>query len=638
MKVHLPDGTELELADGATGLDCARAIGERLAKATAAIEVDGEVRDLRLPLPDGAHVRILRVGDEEALPILRHSTAHVLAEAARHVFPGVKISIGPAIDNGFYYDFEFPEQIGEADLVRIEDEMRRILKQKHAFTRETTDRETIRQRFVDEDEAYKVELIDDLPVDEPLTVYTQDDFTDLCRGPHLQDTAPIKAFKLTHVAGAYWRGDSTRTMLTRVYGTAFFTQEDLDQHLHNIEEAQKRDHRRLGRELDLFSFNDVSPGAPFWHPKGMIVWNTLVDMWRGENSARGYQEVKTPILYASDLWKTSGHWDKFRENMYLLEIEERAFGMKPMNCPAHCMIFKSDRRSYRELPLRMNEVGLVHRHEPSGTLHGLMRVRHITQDDAHLFVTTDQIEEEVQGVLGFALDLYELFAMDFKIELSTRPEVRVGDDAIWDKAEEALHRVLQARGIDYRVNEGDGAFYGPKIDIHLTDSLGRSWQCGTVQLDFNLPQRFELTYTGADDHDHRPVMIHRALLGSFERFIGILIEHYGGAFPLWLAPVQAVILPISDRHIVAAELARDALQGAGLRAQIDARGESIGKRIAEAETQKVPAMLVIGDREAEAGAVAVRRHGRVDLGTQPLDAVIDQLATERDARTIYSPA
>ncbi len=632
MKVHLPDGTALELSDGATGLDCARAIGDRLAKVTAAVEVNGAVWDLRLPLPDGATIKILRVGDEEALPILRHSTAHVLAEAARHVFPGVKISIGPAIDNGFYYDFDFPETVGEADLLRIENEMRKILKQKHAFTRTTTDRDTIRQRFVDEGETYKVELIDDLVTDEPLTVYTQDDFADLCRGPHLQDTAPIKAFKLTHLAGAYWRGDSTRPMLTRVYGTAFFSQEDLDLHLHNIEEAQKRDHRRLGRELDLFSFNEASPGGPFWHPKGMIIWNTLVDMWRAENTARGYQEVKTPILYASDLWKTSGHWDKFREHMYLLEIEEREFGMKPMNCPAHCLIFKSHRRSYRELPLRMNEVGLVHRHEPSGSLHGLMRVRHITQDDAHLFVTVDQIEEEVQGVLGFALDLYELFAMRFKIELATRPELRVGDDAIWDKAEEALHNVLQARGIDYRVNEGDGAFYGPKIDIHLTDSLGRSWQCGTVQLDFNMPERFELSYTGADDRDHRPVMIHRALLGSFERFIGILIEHYGGAFPLWLAPVQVVVLPISDRHVLAAELARDALAAAGLRVQVDARSESIGKRIAEAETQKVPAMLVIGDREAETGMVAVRRHGRIDLGMLPLDGVIDALVTERDSR------
>ena len=514
--------------------------------------------------------------------------------------------------------------------------MRRSLKHKRLFTRAAADRETFRQSFVDQDEPYKVELIDDLPADEPLTTYTQGDFTDLCRGPHLQDTSPIKAFKLTHLAGAYWRGDSNRPMLTRVYGTAFFTQDELDQHLHNIEEAQKRDHRRLGRELDLFSFNEASPGAPFWHPKGMIVWNALVDMWRAENTARGYQEVKTPILYAADLWKTSGHWEKFREHMYLLEIEQRAFGMKPMNCPAHCLIFGNERRSYRELPLRMNEVGLVHRHEPSGTLHGLMRVRHITQDDAHLFITAEQIEEEVQNVLGFALDLYELFAMDYRLELSTRPEVRVGDDAIWDKAEESLHRVLQARGIEYRVNEGDGAFYGPKIDLHLTDSLGRSWQCGTIQLDFNLPERFELSYTGSDDHDHRPVMIHRALLGSFERFIGILIEHYGGAFPLWLAPVQAIILPISDRHVLAAEIACDALKAVGIRAQVDARGASIGKRIAEAETQKVPAMLVIGDREAEAGAVSVRRHGRVDVGVLALDAVIEMLVTERDSRSVYS--
>ncbi len=635
MHVTLPDGQRLELEDGATGLDAARAIGPRLAAATAAVKVDGELRDLRLPLPDGARFEVVRVGDADALGVLRHSTAHVLAEAARHLHPGVKITIGPPIANGFYYDFDFPEPITEDDLGRIEDEMRRILKAgEHPFRREQVTRDDARARFVAEAEPYKVELIDDLPADEPITFYTQDDFTDLCRGPHLQSTAPIKAFKLMSLAGAYWRGDSNRPQLTRVYGTAFWNQQELDAHLHLLEEARRRDHRRLGPQLDLFSFHDESPGSPFWHTDGLAMWHELYELWRRENRRRGYTEVKTPILYDASLWKTSGHWDKYRENMYTLEIDERDFAMKPMNCPAHCLLFAAERRSYRDLPLRINEAGLCHRHEMQGVLHGLMRVRSFTQDDAHLFVTPEQIEAEIVGTMDFAIHLYELFGLGYRVELSTRPPERVGDDAIWDMAESALTRALESRGLPYQVNEGDGAFYGPKIDMHLLDSLGRSWQCGTFQLDFNFPERFDLVYTGADDREHRPVMIHRAMLGSFERFIGVLIEHFAGAFPLWIAPVQAAVLPIADRHLAYAEEVAMALEDAGLRARVDRRQESVGKKIAEAEAQRLPVMLVVGDREAEQGQVSVRRRGRGDLGTRPLADVISELVAESASRSL----
>ena len=634
MQVLLPDGTRLDVPDGSSGLDVAAAIGPRLAKATAAVKVDGTLQDLRLPVPDGATFEVVRVGDPEGLAILRHSTAHVLAEAARHVFAGVKVSIGPAIENGFYYDFDFPEPIMEADLGRIEDEMRRILKSDHAFDRSVVGRDEARERFVTEQEPYKVELIDDLPAGETITLYTQDDFVDLCRGPHLQTTAPIKAFKLTSLAGSYWRGDSSRNQLTRVYGTAFWSQADLDHHLLMIEEAKRRDHRRLGPQLGLFSFHEESPGAPFWHADGLVIYNALLDLWRAENRRRGYTEVKTPLIYDAAMWKTSGHWDKYRENMFTLEIDEHDYAVKPMNCPGHCLLYKLERRSYRDLPLRINEAGHVHRNEMQGVLHGLMRVRSFTQDDAHLFCTPDQIVTEVQGVIDFSLFLYEIFGLGYRLELSTRPEQRVGSDEIWDKAEAALRQALDERGLPYVVNEGDGAFYGPKIDAHLTDSLGRSWQCGTFQLDFNFPERFDLTYIGPDDREHRPVMIHRAMFGSFERFIGILIEHYAGAFPLWLAPTQAIVLPITDRHAAYAAAVVDELEEAGLRARADLRHESVGKKIAEAETRKIPVMLVVGDREAEAHAVAVRRHGRRDEGTQAVGEIAAALVAESRARAV----
>jgi threonyl-tRNA synthetase len=496
------------------------------------------------------------------------------------------------------------------------------------------------ERFRGEGQDYKVELIEDLVANadpehplETVSLYTNGPFTDLCRGPHGPGTKRIKAFKLQSVAGAYWRGDAARQQLTRIYGTAFFSKDDLAQHLERLEQARARDHRKLGRELDLFMFSELSPGSPFWQPAGMAIWNELSKLWRTENARRGYREVKTPILYDVDLFKQSGHWDAYRENMYFTDVEDRPMGLKPMNCPAHIQLFKNERRSYRDLPIRYSEQGLVHRHEPSGTLHGLMRVRHITQDDAHIFCTEEQVRQEVIDALDFGYFLYELFGFEPRLELSTRPEKRVGSDEMWDRAEAALEGALEARGLEYEVNPGDGAFYGPKIDLHMTDSLGRSWQLGTVQLDYSMPERFDLAYVGADDAEHRPVMIHRALLGSFERFIGILIEHYGGEFPVWLTPVQAIVLPIADRHVAAAAAVLDALTRAGLRAELDERTESVGRKIRDAELRKVPYMLVIGDREAEDGSVAVREHGRGDAGSVPAAEFVARLGEQTAARS-----
>ncbi|MEA2349722.1 MAG: threonyl-tRNA synthetase, partial [Thermoleophilaceae bacterium] len=476
-----------------------------------------------------------------------------------------------------------------------------------------------------------VELIEDLVRDEgveTVSLYRNGPFTDLCRGPHGPSTKRVKAFRLTSVAGAYWRGDENRQMLTRIYGTAFPTQEQLDEHLKRLEEARARDHRKLGRELDLFLFSELSPGSPFWQPAGMAIWNELTTLWREENARRGYREVKTPILYDADLWRQSGHWDKYRDNMYFTDVEGREMGLKPMNCPAHIQIYKSDRRSYRDLPIRYSEAGLVHRHEPSGVLHGLLRVRHITQDDAHIFCTEEQIEDEVIACLDFGFFLYEIFGFDPRLELSTRPEVRIGSDEMWDAAEAALAGALDRKGLPYELNEGDGAFYGPKIDLHMTDSIGRSWQLGTVQLDYSMPERFGLEYTGADNAEHRPVMIHRALLGSFERFIGILIEHYAGEFPLWLAPVQALVLPIADRHVPYAESVADQLRLGDVRAEVDDRTESVGKKIREGELRKVPYMLVVGDREQDAGEVAVRRHREGDVGTMGVAQIAGELQAQ----------
>ena len=635
MNVTLPDGTELALADGATGADAAAAIGPGLARAALAVRQNGEVRDLARPLVPDAPLEIITAKTPGALDVIRHDAAHVLAAAVMELYPGVKISIGPPIENGFYYDFEFADgvTVSDADFDRIEQRMRQHINADEQFVREDVGVEAALERFRGEEQDYKVELIEDLVAnadpDAPLTtvsLYTNGPFTDLCRGPHGPGTKRIKAVKLQSVAGAYWRGDASRQQLTRIYGTAFFSKEQLAEHLERLEQARARDHRKLGKELELFMFSELSPGSPFWQPAGMAIWNELSKLWREENRRRGYQEVKTPILYDVDLFKQSGHWDTYRENMYFTDVEDRPMGLKPMNCPAHIQLFEDDRRSYRDLPVRYSEQGLVHRHEPSGTLHGLMRVRHITQDDAHIFCSEEQIRAEVVGCLDFGFFLYDLFGFEPRLELSTRPAKRIGSDEMWDRAEAALRDALDARGLTYEVNAGDGAFYGPKIDLHMTDSIGRSWQLGTVQLDYSMPARFDLHYTGADDADHRPVMIHRALLGSFERFIGILIEHYAGEFPLWLSPVQAIVLPIADRHAEAAADVLAALAQAGLRAECDDRTESVGRKIRDAELRKVPYMLVVGDREAASDTVAVREHRVGDTGSLPVAEAVAQLA------------
>ena len=637
MKVFLPNGDPLELPDGATGADGARAIGEGLARAALATRRNGDLRDLAAPLEDGQRLEVVTQRDDEALELIRHDAAHVLATAVVELWPGTKVSIGPPIADGFYYDFEFPAgvKVSDADFERIEATMRRHVKADEPFVRTDVTVGEALERFVREEQPYKVELIEDLVREqrvETLSLYRNGPFTDLCRGPHGPSTKRIRAFKLLSVAGAYWRGDASRPMLTRIYGTAFFSKEDLDAHLERVEQARLRDHRRLGRELGLFMFSELAPGMPLWLPNGMAVWNALTELWLAENVARGYEIVKTPILYDVELFRSSGHWDVYRENMYFTDVEDRPMGLKPMNCPAHTQIYASERRSYRDLPVRLAEQGLVHRHEPSGTLHGLLRVRSITQDDAHIFCTEEQIADEVNRCLDFGYAIYDTFGFEPRLELSTRPEKRVGTEDMWDRAEAALEAALRQRGADYELNPGDGAFYGPKIDLHMTDAIGRSWQLGTVQLDYFMPERFGLVYTGADNAEHRPAMIHRALMGSFERFIGILIEHYAGEFPLWLVPVQAVVLPIADRHAAYGGRVASDLRGAGLRVEVDDRTESVGRKIRDAELRKVPYMLVVGDAEEGEGRVALRRHREGDLGAQPVADVARRLGDEVAAR------
>jgi threonyl-tRNA synthetase len=649
--VTLPDGKALQLPTGATGADAAAAIGPGLARAALAVEVShpeagegAEVRDLARALPDGARLAIVtEKSGEQALQLIRHDAAHVLAAAVMELYDGVKISIGPSIEGGFYYDFEFPEgvTVSEADFPKIEERMRAHIKAGEVFERQDVPVAQARERFVSERQDYKVELIDDLvkaaDAENPLTtvsLYTNGPFTDLCRGPHAPTTKSVAAFRLNSVAGAYWRGDSTRTMLTRIYGTAFFSKAALEEHLERIEQAKARDHRKLGRELGLFTFSEVSPGAAFWLPAGASVFNALVALSREMGRKRGYSEVKTPQIYDAELWKTSGHWGKYRENMFTVEVEDREMGIKPMNCPGHAHLFGTRRHSYRELPVRYFEPGLLHRNEPSGVLHGLLRVRHFAQDDAHIFCTEEQVQQEVKGCLEMAFATYALFDFDVSLELSTRPEQRVGSDEMWDRAEQKLTGTLEELGLNYELNLGDGAFYGPKIDMHMTDSLGRSWQLGTVQLDYSMPERFGLSYTGADNQEHMPVMIHRAMFGSYERFIGIMIEHYGGELPLWLAPVQAVVLPVSDRFNEYGASVRDALDAADIRVELHDRSESIGRKIREAELRKIPYMLVVGEREEHEQAVSVRTHkgrgeqGGGDEGSVPLKEFTDRLAGE----------
>jgi threonyl-tRNA synthetase len=628
MKVVLPDNSELELPQGATGLDAARAIGPRLAEEAVLVRTNGRVQDLRLPLEDGQPIQILTTRDKDdpdALSVLRHSSAHLLAEAVRRLYPGVKVAIGPPIENGFYYDFEFPEPIGEEDLPRIEEEIRRELEEGREWSREEVSADEARKRFEAEDERYKVELVG--TAEGPISFYTQGDFTDLCRGPHLQNSKPIKAIKLTSLAGAYWRGDEKNKQLTRIYGTAFYSQADLDAYLERLEEARRRDHRKLGTQLDLFHLAENSPGSPFWHPKGMVIWNELEDLRRRENAKRGYVEVKTPLLYDIETYITSGHYENYEENMFFVKSheDEKPMALKPMNCPGHMLLFGSRRRSYRELPLRYAESSTLHRDERGGALHGLLRVKHITQDDAHVFVTEEQIQDEIHGMVEYARYLYDLFGLSARAELSTRPDKRLGTDEQWDRAEAALEAALKRHEMDYVISPGEGTFYGPKIDLHMTDSLGRSWQMGTIQLDYQMPTRFGLTYSGADNADHDPVVIHRALLGSLERFTGILIEHYAGAFPFWLAPVQIRIIPVGEDHREAAGRLKEEL--GDYRVEVDERDETVGKRIRDAELEKIPYVIVYGDKESDE-SLAVRKRGgeQSTLSLDGLRAEISEVA------------
>jgi threonyl-tRNA synthetase len=623
VRVILPDDSELDLPEGATGLDAARAIGPKLAEQAVLLRANGAVRDLRLPLEDGEKIQILTSRDREdpdALYVLRHSAAHLLAEAARRLYPGTKVAIGPPIENGFYYDFEFPEPVGEDALERLEEEIRREIAEGRQWERREVDRDEARSYFEEQREPYKVDLVD--TAEGGISLYEQGDFVDLCRGPHLQNANPIKAVKLLSLAGAYWRGDETKPQLTRVYGTAFYDPDDLEEYLHRLEEAKRRDHRRLAKQLDLADFSELAPGMPFWHPRGMVLWNVLEDLRRRENLRRGYEEIRTPQLYDVELWKTSGHYEKFPD-MFKLEVEGREFGIKPMNCPGHCVLYSQSPHSYRDLPLRLAEAGNLHRNELSGVLHGLLRVRHFVQDDAHIFCTPEQIHEELLACLDYAYYLYDLFDLDMRVELSLRPDNKLGTDEEWDLAEAALEEALRAKGLDYTPSEGEGSFYGPKIDLHMTDVLGRSWQLGTVQLDFQMPERFGLTYQGSDNAEHTPAMIHRALLGSFERFVGIYLEHTGGNLPLFIAPEQVRVLPVGEDHRQEAESLADELRGAGFRVHVDERDETLGKRIRDAEVQKVPYVVVWGDRESR-DAVAVRRHGG-EQASLSLNELLDEL-------------
>ncbi len=606
MNIILKDGSSIELAAGANAYDAAKAISEGLARNVCAAEVNGEVVDLRTELKDGDKLNLLTSKDAEGLHALRHTGSHIMAQAVKRLYPDVKLAIGPAIDTGFYYDFDVETPFQPEDLEKIEAEMKKIIKEKIELERFELPRAEARKLMEEKGEPYKVELIDDLPEDAAISFYKQGDFTDLCAGPHVPDTGRLKAFKLVNATGAYWRGDSNRKMLCRIYAVAFASKEELDEHLRMLEEAKKRDHRRIGRELGLFALLDEGPGFPFFLPKGQILKNKLIDYWRELHRREGYQEISTPMMLNRALWERSGHWGHYKNNMYTTVIDDTDFAIKPMNCPGGMLVYGLEHHSYRDLPLRCGELGLVHRHELSGALHGLMRVRCFTQDDAHIFMTQEQITSEIKGVVRLIDEVYSTFGFKYHIELSTMPEDHLGDEATWEDATARLAAALNELGKEYEINEGDGAFYGPKIDFHLEDCLGRTWQCGTIQLDFQLPERFELEYIGEDNKPHRPIMIHRVVFGSVERFIGILTEHFAGAFPTWLAPVQAKIMPITDRANDYAKKIYERLEAEGIFAETDLRNEKIGYKIREAQMQKIPYMLVVGDRESESGEVSVR--------------------------------
>lgn len=623
VKITLKDGSVREYQEGTSVLDITRDISQGLARNALAAKLNGQKVDLSTPVKEDSTLEILTFDDREGMDVYRHSTAHIMAQAVKNLFPGTKFGIGPAIADGFYYDFDVPENFSPEDLTRIEAEIEKIIKQDYPFERFEVSRAEALKMFEEAGEKYKVEIIKDLPEDAVISCYRQGDFVDLCAGPHVPSTGKIKSAKLMSLAGAYWRGSEKNKMLQRIYGTSFPKKSMLDEYIFRLEEAKKRDHRKLGAELELFSMQDEGPGFPFFHPKGMILRNELENYWREEHKRWGYQEIRTPVILNRGLWEQSGHWDNYKENMYFTQIDDVDFAVKPMNCPGSILIYKSKLHSYRDLPIRLAELGLVHRHEMSGALHGLMRVRCFTQDDAHIFMLPSQITQEIVGVMDLIDKFYKVFGFEYHVELSTKPEKAMGSDEIWEMATDALRKAIETKGIDYKINEGDGAFYGPKIDFHLTDCIGRTWQCGTIQLDFLMPEKFDLNYVGEDGQKHRPVMIHRVVFGSIERFIGILIEHFAGAFPVWLAPVQVKILTVTDRGREFSHEIRQAMEEQGIRAEVDERNEKIGYKIREAQLEKVPYMLVIGDREVENRTVAVRKRGQGDQGAVSLREFIN---------------
>ena len=634
VKITLKDGSIKEIDKGMSIYDIAKDISEGLARVAIGGKVDGELKDLNYNIEKDVDLEILRFEDEGGEEFLRHTSSHIMAQAIKRLYPGTKLAIGPAIKDGFYYDVDSEHKFVPEDLEKIEKEMKKIVKEKLVLERFELPRDEAIGLMKEHNEDYKVELIEDLPEDEKISFYKQGEFIDLCAGPHVMCTDKVKAFKLLSIAGAYWRGDEKNKMLQRIYGTSFEKKKDLDEYLHRLEEAKKRDHRKIGRELDLFSLQDVGPGFPFFHPKGMVLRNELEDFWRKEHVKRNYEEIKTPIILNEELWHQSGHWDHYKENMYFTKIDDEDYAIKPMNCPGSIMMYKRKMHSYRDLPIRMGELGLVHRHELSGALHGLMRVRCFTQDDAHIFMLPEQIKEEIIGVIEFVDYVYNIFGFKYHIELSTRPEDSMGTDEEWNLAINALKEALEEKELSYKINEGDGAFYGPKIDFHLEDCIGRTWQCGTIQLDFQMPQRFDIEYIGADGEKHRPIMIHRVIFGSIERFIGILIEHYAGKFPAWLAPVQVKILPITDKHHEYALKVRDEMFAKGLRVEVDTRSEKIGYKIREAQLSQVPYMLIVGDKEIEDNAVAVRSRNRGELGAIAVDTFIQDILEEVKDKTL----
>ena len=634
VEVVLKDGSKKQCPKGISISDVIRDISPGLFRRSLAAQIDGRTVDLSYKINEDCRLNILTFDDEQGKKAFWHTSSHILAQAVKKLFPGARLAIGPAVDNGFYYDFDVEKPFSTEDLQVIEEEMKKIIKENLELERFELPRDEAIAYMKEMGETYKVELIEELPDDAVISFYRQGDFVDLCAGPHIPSTGLIKAVKLLSVAGAYWRGDERNKMLQRIYGVSFPKKSMLDEHLQRLEEAKKRDHRKLGRELDLFSLHEEGPGFPFFHPKGTIIYNLLVEFWRKEHVKRGYHEIRTPVILNKDLWIRSGHWDHYRENMYFTKIDEQDYAVKPMNCPGSMILYKRKLYSYRELPLRVGELGLVHRHELSGVLHGLMRVRYFTQDDAHIFMLPEQIEDEILGVIELIDHFYSIFGFKYYVELSTRPEDSMGSDEDWELATNALEKALKARGLDYKINEGDGAFYGPKIDFHLEDCIGRTWQCGTIQLDFQMPERFDLTYIGPDGEKHRPVMIHRVVFGSIERFIGILTEHFAGAFPTWLAPVQVRILTVTDRADSYARELSAILSDADIRVETDLRNEKIGYKIREAQTEKIPYMLVVGDKEMENRTVALRARGRGDLGTMQADEFLSKILKEIRTKSV----